>query len=315
MIVSNKDKDYLIKTIRKYRSIRFGYVIIINYPDIKNMINSYNTFTKIPNLKGTFLLGVLKYFKNKDIELAEKAFNENIQKNINKFSDFYIQNNISKMIKYIPKPKPVCFINKFNNAYIWFPDLGEDSSENRSYIYQMHNLIAKIDEEDFKEWVIDLRFNNGGVIEYYLLMICQFIDSFNIKTRNKYGNIDDQFRANGRYFKFFDKKNNSLIYKVYYPVHKLVKNRKINVLINTQTASSAEIISILFKKYRNATLYGKVTNGICSIVTVQNFKNISFHFPTGLFDFDQRNEFEKIIPDIEEIPDEYLPHLYKFTDF
>ena len=99
-------------------------------------------------------------------------------------------------------------------------------------------IQTALKENEFKSLIIDLRENKGGYTTYPIQIADMFIDKADVKKISKSGTVSIESTADG----------------VEYDV-------PIYLLVNENTASSAEILTSLLKQYADATIIGTTTFG------------------------------------------------------
>lgn len=99
-------------------------------------------------------------------------------------------------------------------------------------------IQTALKENEFKSLIIDLRENKGGFTTYPIQIADMFIDKADVKKISKSGTVSIESTADG----------------VEYDV-------PIYLLVNENTASSAEILTSLLKQYADATIIGTTTFG------------------------------------------------------
>lgn len=132
-----------------------------------------------------------------------------------------------------------------------------DEFKTKQYIKSITDKIYKQNNPSIRGWIVDLRDNFGGNMWPMMAAISSFLDT-------------------GTQGYFFDAENKAVEWrfengKIYTDTVLLEENKdkfslfgknKIAVLINNKTASSGEAISVLFKGYENARLFGTPTFGV-----------------------------------------------------
>jgi C-terminal processing protease CtpA/Prc len=79
----------------------------------------------------------------------------------------------------------------------------------------------------------------------------------------------------------------------------------VNILINRNTASAAEIVTIIMKKALGAKVYGERSYGIASLMQSTTYMGYTFYYPVSKLMFDDGADF--ITPDVEGVPEHLLP--------
>jgi len=192
-------------------------------------------------------------------------------------------------------------INSYGYAFLWIPHIDKESSDefkSRAIVYRTMKIISQLNELNPKGWVIDLRNNTGGIIEYFIASICQIVDEFNLKGYNKDGEQNATMGSKGDKFKLIMEEET--VVKVDYPFKVHINFKNMYVLINNNTASAAEVLTILLKEYRKAKVCGEESYGIVSLMQSTTYRDYTFVYPVSKIYFD--NGADRIIPDIKGIP-------------
>lgn len=223
----------------------------------------------------------------------------------------HILYSLDKTLLYCSNLKyyPIGLINHANYAYIWLPDIfTNDDNENKKIVYRMLKIFSTLDKKDPIGWILDLRGNTGGYIEHYVASILPLLSNFVINGIDKKKDQILKIQSDGN--TFIMEYTDELLLKNELPYFSDVKNKNnINILVNEDSASAAEIITVLLKIYLNAKIYGKPTTGVISSVESVVYKNIEIEYPLCDIIYDGKVQ-DNIIPDEVIIPLELWPHKY-----
>ena len=177
-------------------------------------------------------------------------------------------------------------------GYIQIPAYSSPKIEEFAQLVQ--SKIKEIDRKDLNKWIIDLRNNSGGNVWAMLSGLKPFLQNgvqgyFENKEKIKVWNF-----KNGQFFidnEIILEKENT--YKL-----KSIEVRII-VLIDKNTASSAEMLALIFKNYPNCLLVGSETKGLTT--SNSNFplnENLTLFLTTGRMLDSDKKYLEKIPADI-----------------
>lgn len=232
--------------------------------------------------------------------------------NLNEFINIkHFLYSLDKSLIYVYdiKYNPIGLINYANYAFIWLPDIfTTNDNDNKKIVYRMLKIFNALDKENPKGWVIDLRGNTGGYIEHYVAAISPLLSKFIISGINKKTDQTLTIESDGNTFimEYVDE----LLVKNELPYFSEVKNKSnINILVNEDSASAAEIIAVLLRINLGAKIYGTPTTGVISSVESVKYKNIEIEYPLCDIIYDGKVQ-DNIIPDSTKIPAELLPHKY-----
>jgi len=299
-----------------------------------------NDIKKINNLQLETLLHYLKinFYNPSIIDKINIHHYISIEHFLQTFT--YQRNKTLLYSKNVQDYRPIGLINKYNNAFIYFPVPIENINkyDYQRYIKRMHLLIHNLAKSKPNTWIIDLRNNTGG--DYTFFLACFYplfkTDGLIGSDYDKYGNkVHDYSIYNGRVETYrYDKNIGYGSEKSIVSIDKFIPTKKISnstkvhniaVLINNNTASAAELLSLKFKN-DGAKFYGKksacagtgiyyieikddvpyIDGSSKNINSAQN--NITIIFPFALLHDKQNNPTECIIPDEKHIPEEYWPN-------
>ncbi|RQO69843.1 hypothetical protein DBR43_17470 [Pedobacter sp. KBW06] len=147
-------------------------------------------------------------------------------------------------------------------AYLTVPHFYfANEGEWEQFITDAYHKIRELDKLVLKGWIIDLRDNDGGMLQPMIGMVAPFIhdeDAFGIKKPE--GIISYyRYRNNAAYY------GDSLVYQYKTPLIQLKNfDKPLVVLINKRTGSSGEFIAMAFKDRKNTQLIGQKTTGLTS---------------------------------------------------
>lgn len=146
-------------------------------------------------------------------------------------------------------------------AYFSAPFMGVNKQEQIDwYANWLYDEIAKLQKQNPKGWVIDLRLNGGGNIRPMLTGLSMFFgDGIVSYYIDKAGKASDEAAfSNGDFL--MDGKIQAIV------KNKIasIANMKVAVLIGAGTASSGEITAAVFSKRHNTLLLGDSTAGLAN---------------------------------------------------
>ncbi len=250
------------------------------------------------------LINVLnKYIKEdiKDILLPEKYINLKHLIYVNRFNALEIDENLSYF-------EPCGKINKHNYAYLWLPHIMREADEeylSRSMVYRCMKIIYALWLKKPNGWIIDLRSNTGGIVEYYIAALSQFVDDFSLVGHDRKGRANSSISSTGNTFKMVTE--DEVIFDLEFPFKVNIEMENIHILIDENTASAAEIVTILLRKYKGAKVYGNDSFGIVSLMVSTHYKDYTLIFPISKIEFDGGTIEGKIKPDVYGIPEHLYP--------
>lgn len=165
-----------------------------------------------------------------------------------------------------------------NNKYVGYIDI--DVFANDSYDLFVSNL-KRLEDKNIQSLIIDLRYNPGGVLSSTSKILNIFFDKnttlYGYKNRNVKTFIKDSTKEN--------------------------RNYPVVILMNDETASSAEIFISAFKEnYKNITLIGKTTYGKNTIQTALALTDnygIKYTVSEWFSSKEKDVKGEGILPDVE----------------
>lgn len=203
-------------------------------------------------------------------------------------------------VTYFPEGK----ITPHGFAFLWLPHIDKESFDefkSRAVVYRTMKIIAELDSHKPEGWIIDLRNNTGGIVEYFTAAICQIIDEFELLGYDRKGQLNSVIKSDGDKFELI--MDNEVVVAVDYPFRVKIDFKNLYVLINRNTASAAELLTILLRKYKGAKVCGERSYGIVSLMQSTSYRDCTFIYPISKIMFDDGADYIK--PDIEGIP-EYL---------
>jgi hypothetical protein len=208
--------------------------------------------------------------------------------------------------------RPSAKVNDYGYLFIWFPFLDNDNNReytSRSNMYEILGLIKYcVDNYEIKGWVFDFRNNPGGTIEYFITIANLFIkDEFKMIGVDSKGNNNSSITMTKTNINVTIE--DSIIFDMINPFKLDYKMKNVNILINNNTASAAEIITIILRDKLNATVYGERSHGIISLMQSTIYQGYTFVYPVSKLLFDDGADY--ITPDVEEIPYEFYPNAIK----
>lgn len=159
-----------------------------------------------------------------------------------------------------PTPEFKMLEGKF--AYILIPPFAAiNLEEQREYSASIQAAIKKMDKQNPKGWIIDLRKNDGGMSSPMLAGIGPFIE------KEKAVGWKDSDGKNGYWIYKKGKvyENDDLVYDMKIKPYKIRnKNKPMAVLIGKNTGSAGEVLSAAFVGRGNTKLIGMNTTGLTS---------------------------------------------------
>lgn len=266
----------------------------VNWPTVeletKNALLEYNDF-KSSFTHITSLFDKIKathctiFYQDNEYRSTSTSFTEN------DFSEQWLK-------KYVTTPAFEVKVIDNNYGYILIPGMNvlDNSSVNIQKLAQpMYDQIATIkNTHQLKGWIIDLRFNTGGLCHPMLLSLYDFLGDNTI-----YGSLDINKKLfltvrmkNGKYY------DNDQYVSCIIPKGKKLTKTNVAVIVGKVTGSSGEITAIAFKGRKNTIFIGEPTGGQ---TTTNDERKLPFGIVMALtvgYDCD-RNKigYEKITPD------------------
>lgn len=160
-------------------------------------------------------------------------------------------------------------------AYFAVPYMGVNKQEQiDSYSNWLYDEVAKLQLQNPKGWVIDLRLNGGGNIRPMLAGLAMFFGQGIVSYYlDKDGEASDESAFSEGDF-FMDGKIQASI-KSKIPS---IPNVKVAVLIGPGTASSGEITAAIFSERPNTLLLGEATAGLANATNGFVFNNNNNYF-------------------------------------
>lgn len=179
-----------------------------------------------------------------------------------------------------------------NIAYINIPYIGVGKQKDiDAYANYIYDTIAKLQQQQPKGWIIDLRVNGGGNIRPMLAGLAMFFEdgvvSYYIDRNGKA--TDEAAFSNGDFL--MDGKVQAAI-KNKIPRLKPVK---VAVLIGPGTASSGEGVATVFRQRRQTRLFGKETAGLANATNGFVFNNNISYFLISTASLGDKNK--KVLPE------------------
>ena len=191
--------------------------------------------------------------------------------NLHDKHSFFLKPSIfNKLDSLVPLKYPTGYTLKDNIGYIKVPAILGHNNLAQVWADSLRNIYDKIESENLKGWIIDLRGNFGGSMHPMLTGLYPFFGDTVIATvtiRNE-GKHQYQFQ-NGNLIETLS--NKPLFYfQSYKTGNHLPDRRKVAVLIDNKVASSGEITAIALIERPNTKFFGTQTAGIPT--TVRTFK-------------------------------------------
>lgn len=160
-------------------------------------------------------------------------------------------------------------------AYISIPYLGGSKQEDIDrYANWIYDAVVKLEENQPKAWIIDLRLNGGGNIRPMLGGLSLFFEngivSYYIDNKGKATDeaafINGDFTIDGQKQATIKNKTGKRI------------TSKVAVLIGAGTASSGEGVAVVFKQRKNTKLFGDRSAGLANSTQGFVFNNNQSYF-------------------------------------
>ena len=258
------------------------------------------------NDKGLFIYNI---FKNSPADNAGLQVNDQIVS----LDDMRItkDSNLNDVVKYIREHDSIAFGIKRNESDLLInvntADIDDPvvstkllSNKDTNYGYlrlavfsktsatQFKNSLEELEKNDIKGLIIDLRSNTGGYVE-------------------QAGEIVKMFTNKNKVIYSFKEKNNTEVFK---DDDDTERNYPVVILVNSGTASAAELLSLSLKEAYGAILVGTTTYGKGRIQGTANITdNRKIKLTTGKWYSPNNNNIDGvgIVPSyVVELPNEYF---------
>lgn len=154
------------------------------------------------------------------------------------------------------------FVLKQQIAYISLPAIGNLNNEDwKRYVNAFYQKVQKLEAQQPKAWMIDVRDNDGGMLVPMLKAVAPFLD-----TRNVIGSKDNSGQINYYNIKGADVTfGKRVIGSIAVPVMQLKhKHTPVYILAGKKTSSSGEFIVAAFVGQQHAKILGTPTQGLTS---------------------------------------------------
>ena len=276
---SKKAKKYIEKVFALIEKNYF-YIDSINIPLLKEKCNALISNANTINDTYPAIDTLLKYlFDHHHIFIKPLQFS-----NLTYFEPLVYPTAklLDKSIGYVKIPSTIGHYNEWQ----WWSD-------------SLQNSIARIQTPEIKGWIIDLRGNKGGDLTPMITSVKPFFGDttiFTLKDRNN--KLTTYKFSNGFYILEKNSKSTKLL--AYKSGIENVKNIPVAILIDTKSASSAEMVAIAFKGRTRTIFLGEPTAGLT--ICTNGFTlsdNAFFTIATGKFYDTKGNSYEhSITPDI-----------------
>ena len=213
-------------------------------------------------------------------------------------------------------PEPYPFSGKILKGRYGYVDLlpfsGVDSVSADNYIDSLQRLVLKLYNQEPAGWIIDLRTNTGGNPYAMVGGLGALLGTGTLATTISHeGDPHDYFYCRTDSSGKFEKLE--LIDSAYV----FEKRLPISVLIDSQTASAAEILTLAFKGLEHARVLGRPTYGVTTGLYPVIMPDSACMFITHSIDHDRfGNTYDgPIDPDVLiEDPMELFKRSYEFID-
>lgn len=191
----------------------------------------------------------------------------------------------------------------YDIGYIRIPFCIGNEKMTETYVESVAGKISQQNSKNIKGWIVDLRDNFGGNMWPMMVSAGSLLQP---GIQGYFFDADDnphewRYDSGKVYFDTIFIAENKNIVPVY-------GTGKIAVLINRNTASSGEAISVIFKGYDNATLFGELTFGVstgCESFSLSDSSRINL--ATSVFADRKKIKYGgPILPDIICEDDEIL---------
>lgn len=195
-----------------------------------------------------------------------------------------------------------------NMAYFAVPFMGVNKQEQiDSYANWLYNEISKLQSQNPKGWIIDLRLNGGGNIRPMLAGLTPFFkDGVVSYYVDKNGKSEEESAFSKGKFLMDGKVQAVIKNKI-----ESFSNAKVAVLIGAGTASSGEITAAVFSKRPNTILLGDNTAGLANATNGFIFDHNKAYFllSTARIADNRKRTFPEIIK-----PELYIEGNESFND-
>lgn len=216
-------------------------------------------------------------------------------------------NSIAKAYGVYWAPKGM--ITKHGYAFLWFPQIDYDGTneyKSRACMYYIMSYVLYLQSKNPKGWIIDFRNNSGGTIEYFVTVVALLIryKTYSIIGVNRKGQQNSSIEITEEGIKVIIEET-VIFSNPTFPFSLKEDLHNVNVLINHNTASAAEISTLILRDTIGAKIYGERSHGVVSLIQVNTYHGYSFEYPVSKLLFDSGADF--ITPDVEGIPEEFYP--------
>ena len=193
-----------------------------------------------------------------------------------KHSYFWKSSISNKLDSLVPLKYPTGYTLSDNIGYIKIPAiLGHDNLA-QVWADYLRNIYDKIESDNLKGWIIDLRGNFGGSMQPMLTGLYPFFGDTVIATVTIRNVGKHQYQFQNGYLSeiFLDKP--LLYFQSYKKGNHFPDRRKVAVLIDNKVASSGEITAIALIERPNTKFFGMQTAGIPTAVRIWTLSDGAF---------------------------------------
>ena len=175
-------------------------------------------------------------------------------------SHFISSKDLKKEYSYETIEKITSITSEYNNGigYIKIPGFSGNKKLEKVFANRIQDKITDLDKNKINGWIIDLRDNGGGDMWPMLLGIGPILGD---GTSGYFVNCDKNYERWG-YSKGKAFMDTTIVIQTDSIYQLKNKNKKIAILINNKTASSAEAIAVAFIGLPNTRFFGKATRGL-----------------------------------------------------
>jgi len=151
-------------------------------------------------------------------------------------------------------------VSEYNNGigYIKIPGFFGNGKLEKAFAVRIQDLIKDLDKHKINGWIIDLRDNGGGNMWPMLLGVGPILGD---GTAGYFVNCNNNYEKWG-YSKGKAFMDTTIVIQTDSIYQLKNKNKKIAILINNKTASSAEAIAVAFIGLPNTRFFGNATRGL-----------------------------------------------------
>ena len=208
-----------------------------------------------------FRLNVLKRGENDNtIEDAHQTIKYALSLLNDRHSHFISSKDLKKGYFDTTVIKITPIVSEYNNGigYIKIPGFFGNGKLEKAFAVRIQDLIKDLDKHKINGWIIDLRDNGGGNMWPMLLGVGPILGD---GTAGYFVNCNNNYEKWG-YSKGKAFMDTTIVIQTDSIYQLKNKNKKIAILINNKTASSAEAIAVAFIGLPNTRFFGNATRGL-----------------------------------------------------